>query len=436
MSSSPSVFPLTPLSELLSNVVDNRGRTCPTAQEGIPLIATNCITNHSIFPVFSKVRYVSQETYDTWFRQHPLPGDIVLVNKGSPGNVALVPDPVTFCFAQDMVAIRPIESIDNFFLFAALKSAQVRAQVENIQVGTTIPHFKKSDFDKLLIPVPPLPAQKAIGLLHYRLGLKVETNRRISENLESIAQTLFRSWFVDFDPVRAKMAGEKPAGMDEATAALFPDSMEDTELGEIPAGWSVSPLTAICDRVVNGSTPLRSNPEYWTAGEIPWFKTGELADGFLLKSSEKITEKALIETSVKILPKGSVLVAIYAAPTVGRLGILTNDATFNQACTGLTPSNLFGTGFIFLALQAKRVYFNSLAIGAAQQNISKQIVEQAPIVIATAEVQSQFKEIVAPIFDQIESLTRQNENLAAIRDSLLPRLISGELEVPEDLLVS
>ena len=109
-----------PFSELLSNVVDNRGKTCPTADAGIPLIATNCIRNELLYPTYDKVRFVSQHTYSTWFRGHPKPGDILFVNKATPGRVCLVPDPVDFCIAQDMVAVRADpRKIYPKFLFAA-----------------------------------------------------------------------------------------------------------------------------------------------------------------------------------------------------------------------------------------------------------------------------------------------------------------------------
>ena len=426
MSSSPSVFPLTPLSELLSNVVDNRGRTCPTAQEGIPLIATNCITNHSIFPVFSKVRYVSQETYDTWFRQHPLPGDIVLVNKGSPGNVALVPDPVTFCFAQDMLAIRPIESIDNFYLFAALKSAQVRAQVENIQVGTTIPHFKKSDFDKLLIPVPPLPAQKAIGLLHYRLGLKVETNRRISENLESIAQTLFRSWFVDFDPVRAKMAGEKPAGMDDATAELFPDSMEESELGEIPAGWKVGDLGELCHLTMGQSPP---GDAYNLSGEGLPFYQGRTDFGMRFPKTRMYSTLGNRKAS-----PGDVLVSVRAP--VGDLNQALEECVIGRGVAAVihrSGSQAYSYS-LMQSIQHRLEYFNGE--GTVFGAINKTDFSSIPLVEPPVELLNRFDELASPVNGLLRSLHEQSQNLAATRDALLPRLISGELEVPEDLLVS
>ncbi|MBF0100630.1 MAG: restriction endonuclease subunit S [Desulfobacterales bacterium] len=144
------------LNEILEFVVDNRGRTAPTSDTGIPLIATNCIKNENIYPLYEKVRYVDQETYNDWFRAHPKPGDIIFVNKGTPGCVNFVPDPVDFCIAQDMVALRVcLNSMSRYYLFLFLRSNEIQSQILNSSVGTTIPHLKKTDLLKFIIEVPP-----------------------------------------------------------------------------------------------------------------------------------------------------------------------------------------------------------------------------------------------------------------------------------------
>lgn len=122
--------PKVPITELLSFIVDNRGKTVPTANDGWKLIATNCVTNNTLFPVYEKVRYLTQETYETWFRAHPMPGDILFVNKGTPGRVCMVPDPVDFCIAQDMIALRADDKkIYNKYLFAVLRSREIQQQI-------------------------------------------------------------------------------------------------------------------------------------------------------------------------------------------------------------------------------------------------------------------------------------------------------------------
>src|SRR6266480_2745050 len=140
-------WPNVPLPDLLSHIVDNRGRTAPVTSNGIPLIATDCIKEDALYPVRQNLRYVSKETYESWFRGHPEPGDVILVNKGTPGRVCQVPAPVDFCIAQDMVALRPKPGIvDADYLLAALRSSDFKEQVEGLHVGMVIPHLKKTDF--------------------------------------------------------------------------------------------------------------------------------------------------------------------------------------------------------------------------------------------------------------------------------------------------
>ena len=180
--------PKVPITECLFAIVDNRGKTVPTADIGWKLIATNCVTNNTLFPVYEKVRYLTQETYETWFRAHPIPGDILFVNKGTPGRVCMVPDPVDFCIAQDMIALRADnEKIYNRYLFAVLRSREIQQQIYNTNVGDVIPHFKKQFMEQLLIPVPDRRTQEVIGDLYYHLSYKVELNRKINRNLVEYA---------------------------------------------------------------------------------------------------------------------------------------------------------------------------------------------------------------------------------------------------------
>lgn len=233
-----------PLSKTTKFIVDNRGRTAPTAEYGIPLIATNCISNDQLFPAYEKLRFASMETYANWFRSHPLPGDIILTNKGSQnGAICLVPDPVDFVIAQVMLALRADgEIIDPLFLFAALRSAEVQREIKNLDVSGVIPHFKKSDFDKLHLPYPKRDVQEAIGRIYYDFSAKIELNRRMNATLDAMARTLFQSWFADFDPVRAKLDNRQPIGLDKATAELFPENLEETAPGHTPMGWEVRSL--------------------------------------------------------------------------------------------------------------------------------------------------------------------------------------------------
>lgn len=294
-----------------------------------------------------------------------------------------------------------------------------------------VPGVNRNHLHTARISLPPVPEQVRIASLLQSFDDRIDLLRQTNATLESIAQALFKSWFIDFDPVRAKAEGREPEGMDAATAALFPSEFDQSALGLIPKGWMVSSISDMCVRVSNGGTPSRSKPDFWMGGTVPWFKTGELFDGHLLRSTEHITLEAVASTSVKVLPRHTVLMAIYAAPTVGRLGILTTEAAFNQACTGMVARPEIGPWFLFQSLFHGRDWFNSRANGAAQQNISKAIVESYQCVRPPSVLLRTFDELARALYASAERNSRQAEALAQLRDTLLPRLISGKLRLPD-----
>jgi type I restriction enzyme S subunit len=358
--------------------------------------------------------------------------DVLITVVGSVGQVAVVPEELTgWNLARAVALLRPRERELAKWIALCLRSPTAQHALgmsANTTVQTTI---NLKDLRKLELPMPPAAERAAIEEVLSALDDRIDLLRQTNATLESIAQALFKSWFIDFDPVRAKAEGGEPEGMDAATAALFPAEFVESALGMIPKGWLVVTVADMCSRVSNGGTPSRAKPEFWTDGSVPWFKTGELFDAHLLHPTERITSEAVAKTSVKVLPRHAVLMAIYAAPTVGRLGILTEEAAFNQACTGMVARPDIGTWFLFQTLHHGRDWFNSRANGAAQQNISKGIVESYQCVQPAVEVLRKFDELASELYASAERNARQAQVLAELRDALLPRLISGKLRLPE-----
>jgi type I restriction enzyme S subunit len=181
-----------PLTEFLSFIVDNRGRTCPVTDVGFPLIATNCIKPGQREAAFENVRYVDEETYANWFRAQPLPGDVIFVCKGSPGRVAVVPDPVPYCIAQDMVALRAnTDVVDSAYLYYRLRAPDVQVKIQNVHVGTLIPHFKKGDFGRLHFSIhESVDEQRRIAGVLGALDDLIDTNRVTSRRAIALAVTV------------------------------------------------------------------------------------------------------------------------------------------------------------------------------------------------------------------------------------------------------
>ncbi len=419
-------------SKLLSAIVDNRGRTCPTASSGIPLIATNCVRNDFLYPTYDKIRFVSKGTYNSWFRGHPKPGDILFVNKATPGRVCIAPDPVDFCIAQDMVAIRANPNIIYpRYLFAALRSPIVQERIAQLHVGSLIPHFKKGDFDRLLVPVPDRYHQKFIGDTYFILSAKIELNRKQNETLEAMARALFKAWFVDFEPVRAKMEGrwqrgQSLPGLPAHLYDLFPDRLVDSELGEIPEGWDITSL----------SDYSSLNPESWTKrtrpGEIFYVDLSNTKWGRIenIASYEANTAPSRAQ---RVLRPFDTLVGT-VRPGNGSFTFISDDGmTGSTGFAVLRPLQREYSEFVYLAATACENIKNlsNLADGGAYPAVSPEIISATQVPRANYNLLYEFSRQVSPMLAGMAGNERTSKHLAQLRDTLLPKLISGELRVPE-----
>ncbi|ELY5871848.1 restriction endonuclease subunit S [Cronobacter sakazakii] len=452
--------------DLLSHIVDNRGKTCPVEDEGFPLIATNCIKDDSLYPIFEKVRFVSDDTYKNWFRGHPKAGDIIFVCKGSPGRVAWVKEPVSFCIAQDMVAIRADQRVvDPKFLFSLLRSEQVINKINNMHVGTLIPHFKKGDFKNLYLSIPRnLKLQRAIGLFYFSLSEKVEKNKEINQTLEQMAQALFKSWFVDFEPVKAKMAVLEAGGSQDdatlaamtvisgkdtdalavferehpeqyaelkATAELFPSAMQDSELGEIPEGWHVSDLSEVASL----------NTESWSKKNAPEFvRYVDLANTKwgVINSIETYQFSDAPSRARRVLKPHDTIVGTVRPGNGSYSYIYKTGLTGSTGFAVLTPKARFFSEYIYLCLTSIENIerLTHLADGGAYPAVNADVVLSTQCVLPLGEknlesLLEMFSARTEVFFSYRKNSLDQNEVLTSIRDTLLPKLLSGEITLPE-----
>ena len=388
--------PKVPLPSVLLTVVDNRGKTVPTAPSGHKLIATNCVRNENLYPVYEKIRYLSEETYRTWFRAHPEPGDIIFVCKGTPGRVCLVPDPIDFCIAQDMLALRADPKIVyNKYLLAVLRSFQIQEQILSTSVGDVIPHFKKSFFDQIMIPIPNMDIQKSIGDFYYTISEKTELNKKINDNLEQQAATYFQELFIN---------NANPM-------------------------WQISTISDL-GTVVGGSTPSKTKPEYYTNNGIAWITPKDLSinkSKFISHGENDITELGLKNSSATVMPKGTVLFSSRAP--IGYIAIASNEVTTNQGFKSVIPYSEIGTAFVYFFLKHSLPVIESAASGSTFKEISGSAMKNIPAIIPDRNTLDQFNSFCAPIFAQQKILEEQNHSLAMLRDSLLPKLMSGAIDI-------
>ena len=376
-----------PLTELLSFIVDNRGKTVPTAPSGHKLIATNCVTNNTLFPVYDKIRYLSEETYQTWFRAHPIPGDILFVNKGTPGRVCLVPDPVDFCIAQDMIALRADESkIYPKYLFAVLRSREIQQQIYNTNVGDVIPHFKKQFLNQLLIPIPERSIQESIGDLYYVLSLKAERNKKINDNLQQQAAALFSSLYDRTN-----------------TEVRFTDLIQ----------------------ILGGGTPKTGENTYWN-GNIAFFTPKDVGTPYTLITEKTISKEGLSHCNSRLYPVNTVFVT--ARGTVGKVGMSGVPMAMNQSCYALVGKETHQLLVYFYTLKTVD-RLKHKASGAVFDAITTRDFESEQIMKLSDEDAKSFLCIAAPMFQKVLDNGIENQRLSTLRDSLLPKLMSGEIDV-------
>ncbi len=291
--------------------------------------------------------------------------------------------------------------------------------------GSTFPNVSFNQLYNLRCCLPSLVEQKRIADILGSLDDKIELNRRMNETLEAMARALFKSWFVDFDPVRTKMNGRQPANLDPAIAALFPDSFQESAAGPVPKGWKVGKIKDCCALIQNGGTPRRNESHFWDGGTIPWLASGEVRQAIITTTESFITADGLAESSAKWVPPFSTVVALYGA-TAGQVAFTSSRLTTNQAVCALIPKKHFAF-FNYLAMRDATVDLESKAVGSAQQNISKGIVEETEVLLPPTTLVERFTHAARPIFENWISNLHQSRTLATLRDTLLPKLLSGEL---------
>lgn len=305
--------------------------------------------------------------------------------------------------------------------------------------GSAQPFISQTDIREMVIKIPDLATQKKIGEIIYGFELQIEKNNEIATTLEEIAQAIFQSWFVDFDPVKAKMAGEKPVGMDEATAVLFPDSLEDSELGPIPKGWkwgSVGEVAQVIDCLHS------KKPELLLEGR-PYLQLDTIHDDGLLRfeNAAQISDADYQKWTSRIeVCDGDCIIT-----NVGRVGAVSQVPIHFKGAIGRNITAIRPTDksrhktFLAVALSSsfmkKEIRANTDS-GTILEALNVRSIPKLRIPIASASLFAAFETLCGPMQAQRQTLHRENVKLAEIRDSLLPRLISGELQIPEEMLVS
>ncbi|WP_018084320.1 restriction endonuclease subunit S [Desulfurispora thermophila] len=321
---------------------------------------------------------------------------------------------VDMAINQDLKALIPKKDLvdTKFLLWLYASKAQT---IDNLGTGTTVKGIRIEQVKDIDISLPPLPTQRKIAAILSAYDDLIENNTRRIKILEEMAQLIYREWFVKF-----RFPGHEKV------------RMVDSELGPIPEGWEVKPIGEVFD-TLGGGTPSTKNPQYWENGTITWFTPSDLTSArtmFISDSARKITLKGLENSSAKMFPSYCVMMTSRA--TIGVTAINTVPACTNQGFIVCIPNEIASTYQIYYWILTNRERIEAIASGATYKEINRTEFRSFSYVIADLATRKRFESLIEPLAKQIENLTKKNSILRRTRDLLLPKLISGELDV-EDL---
>jgi restriction endonuclease S subunit len=296
-------------------------------------------------------------------------------------------------------------------------------------IGSSVPGFNLGQLRSLSFKIPPLSKQRAIARILGGLDDKIELNRRMNETLEAIARGLFKSWFIDFDPVHLKAEG-RHTGLPAPVADVFPDSFEGSELERIPTGWHVRPFADTVE-IIGGGTPKTSVAAYWN-GDIPWFSVvdaPEDSDVWVLDTEKKISREGVESSSTQMLPVGTTIIS--ARGTVGRIALVGVPMAMNQSCYGLRGKAGKRGSFTYFATRELVARLQQHAHGSVFDTITRETLSRVSLAMPPRALIDAFETRAGPTLERIREALLESRTLAAMRDALLPKLISGEVRVKD-----
>ena len=395
------------LIDICDFIIDCPHSTAKDEGNGYPLIRTPNVGKGRLD--FQGVHRVSEDVYNARNeRAIPSDGDIILAREAPVGNAAIIQPGQKVCLGQRVVLIRANKSIVNpMFLVYYLLSDEIQHRLKNSANGAVVAHLNMNEIRNLRVSIPDIYVQNRIADILSSLDDKIKMNRRINENLEEQAQALFKSWFVDFEPFK-----DQP--------------FVESEIGRIPKGWRVEKLGTLCNCLLGG-TPSRNNPDYWN-GDIAWINSGEVNMFRITKPSEYITEEGLKRSATKLLPKKTTVLAITGA-TLGQVSLLEIDSCANQSVIGVLENESYPYSFIYPLIKERIEELMSHMTGGAQQHINKNNVEGLDVIVPPQNIMEQYNKIAMPLYELIGKCCIENDRLAELRDTLLPKLMSGEINV-------
>ena len=374
--------------------IDYRGKTPTKTTSGVPLITAKIIKNGTIL---RPQEYIALDYYDEWMRRGiPKKGSVVFTTEAPLGEVAQIKTGERLAFAQRVIILEPNPNVlSPNYLSYALQDKVLQERIKARATGTTVIGIKASELKKVVIDLPPVDIQRSISSILRSFDDKIELNQKINENLERQAQAFFQELFKD-----------------NASADWLTGTIND--LGT----------------VIGGSTPSKAKPEYYTDHGIAWITPKDLSvnkSKFITHGETDITELGLKNSSATIMPKGTVLFSSRAP--IGYIAIAAGKITTNQGFKSIVPNPEIGAAYVYYFLKHNLPIIEGMASGSTFKEVSGSTMKSVPAVIPDAKTLAEFNAFCIPVFAQQQLLEEQNRSLIALRDSMLPELMAGKIDV-------
>ena len=403
----------------------DRGQNYPSksdffANEYCVFLNTGNITKNGFD--FSKLDFITEEKDKSLRKGKVKIDDIILTTRGTVGNVALVTESIKYPnmrINSGMVIIRSKKDFTPLFLNTFFRSELFKKQALTNGSGSAQPQLPISALKNISIPKLDKKTQAKITSVLSALDEKIALNNQINATLEQMAKTLYDYWFVQFDFPDDNGKPYKSSGGEMV--------YNETLKRDIPKGWEVKKLSEIA-KTGSGGTPKSTVKEYYQDGTIPWINSGEVNNSIIVQTSNFITGLGLKESSAKLFPKNTILLAMYGA-TAGKASLLTFEATTNQAICAIMPNDEKYLIFLKTKIEQMYNYLVNLSSGSARDNLSQDKIKELQISIPTDELLEKFHLATRTMYEKIIVNSKENSELIKLRDWLLPMLMNGQVTV-------
>lgn len=441
----------------VADVIDSLHITPKYSESGYPMV--RCVNIEYGSLDLSETKRVTKEVFKKYSKKYfPERGDIIITRVGANFGETAYVENAEFCLGQNTAAIKP-KGIDPNYLYFILNSPNGRHQMNVLAAGAAQPTLSIKSIKSLQIPRLGEEQERKLAVVVSKLNNKIQLNRQINQTLEHMAQALFKSWFVDFDPVidnalaagntipdelqeraqrrQQQLAKPEHKPLPEAIRQLFPSEFELTEeLGLVPKGWEVKKADEVAD-VAIGKTPPRKQSEWFSDSKqsnAVWVSIRDMGavSAHISDSSEYLTQEAINKFNIKIVPKNSVLLSFKL--TLGRVSIATCDLTTNEAIAHFSnPKHKLCKEYLYCYLKC----FSYERLGSTSSiatAVNSKIIKAMPILMPSESILEAFEGASKGWLSRMEFIYSESSTLATLRDTLLPKLISGELRLPSEAL--